>query len=324
MLGVTGFMAVAGAVFIAVRYRLLGVRSVEVTPEAVVVERFGRSAIRIGRDELTEAWIDAKWRIAGGGQRVTVREYGFADDEWLDLSFALRAWQDAGPVETLPGVLAGPAEISEAPEVVVYEPKHNPALWWWGPAFYALLATVPLLAMLVSLLVNRDLNWWEHPLLFVSAFCLLVGGGFFTLFLFGLPRIVRRATFLPEHLVVERYVGEPRIVPYGAILDLHRNHLVTEQGRFMFGERNAGAFHRLLDPHLEDGQVSGEADLRNYLEARNALYGLGAGFVLGFLAASVWPGGLGWFWLCFFGSFGAAWLIARIQTRRELNRIADL
>lgn len=257
---------VVGALFagaIALAYALLGVAWVTVDEDGIRAQtRRGRS-FAAGWNELSEVyladvwWRDGDWRIrTKKGHLFRIRDLGFSIRDWMMLTQHIYAFQPIIPTAAPPGVLTPPTKREDSTEAqpveAIYQARHESARWWDFP-FFAVCLIVGLVAGIPRWL---DGTWAEEPML--TVFTPLASAAILGLFVDSLRLSVRRATFLPEAVLIERHVFKPVRVPYRAIIDGFGHKLTTKKGRFLLGNRNHEAFWRLLNPHLQPGQLSGD------------------------------------------------------------------
>ena len=260
-LAFVALFAIGSGAYFAVRYRFFGTRRVTVTSDYVEAVPFVGAPLRLERAEAFSIEIGGDLKLGSRGRRLTVRDEGFASEDWADLTFALMGWKSDAPLSALPGVLLPDplpipilTEMDVASEVgdAVYVAQHNSALFWGFP-FFGLMAVVGLLA---SWEAYQNSTWLEDPMMSIGL--PVIGLAFCGLFLWILPQLVRRAAFLQDGIVIERFVGKPVRLPYGAITDAFGERIRTARGRFVLGQRNTGSFHRLLEPRLQAAQLSGD------------------------------------------------------------------
>ena len=292
--GLAAFGAGAAGIYVAleaVLYRLRGVAAVEVTPEALVVTRHGGAVSRVPWAEVESAHFQPRqmgdaWMIRHASSRLRVPERGFASGDWEALGTAVRYWMAGVPLATAPGVETArrrPDRSGPTPEGEVFR-AHHPAALFWGIPFFAACAAVGLLSSWDG---YRDGSWPDDLMLSVGL--PMIGLGFVVMGLWGMTKSAKRVVFGPREMTVERLLGAPVRIPYGDVTDAFERTLRTRRGTFNLGERNTGTFHRLLDAHLADGQLSGEMAVQRLVMASQPL-ALVAVLVVPLVAA----GALGW------------------------------
>lgn len=250
MLGMGGVWLIMDAVL----YRIWGVESVEITPEALLVSRPNRRPVRIAWADIRDAHYRSSqggdaWVFRHGHERTVVPERGFSTDDWWNVRLGINAWKASGPLATLPGVEMGGSRSHEP----IFVP-HHPSILFWGIPLFLLVGLLPI--FLEGIGSYRNGSWADEPGVFlgIPAF----GFGMALLMIWALLRTARRIVFQPHNLRVERFIRGPLDIPYSEITDAWHNVMKTRQGTITLGDRNTDSFERLLAERLTEDQLSGK------------------------------------------------------------------
>ncbi|MEL6614685.1 MAG: hypothetical protein AAFQ43_03050 [Bacteroidota bacterium] len=288
-----GALVVARLGMEAVAYRVWGARRIEITPEALVVERRGGRTETVRWADLREAYYRSReggdsWLFRHGHERTTLPERGFTVDDWLAIRQGIDAWKASGPLATLPGVETerqrpGPQEAGP-----VFK-AHQPSALFWGIPFFAFGGVVGLAS---SWEAYGDGSWPEDLMMSVGlpVSCF----GFVALAVWRLSRAARRITFGPRAMLVERYIGPPIAVPYADVYDVWGNQMKTYRATINIGDRNQSTFQRLLAERLAGEQLSG--DMMVHAASGLESFGLQMGVLFACLVGGAvvgWAFGLG-------------------------------
>lgn len=128
------------------------------------------------------------------------------------------------------------------PTLNTYEPEHNPLS----------LVVLALYAALVGVVLHKWAPLYSDGSWITTAMAIV-----FTLFMaaalgtgvFVLLRTVRRITFRPEGITLERFVAPPKLISYRDLDTVPGSLLVTTTGTFFLGRRNPEVFWQLLHHH---------------------------------------------------------------------------